>query len=105
MMMNDPGHGGWYMDTRATSHIHGDAGLLSIILNKSNFFSYVLVGDGSLILVTNVGHTAILYLNPYHTLHLKNILITPQIIKTLIFVHQVVNNNSCSIEFYSFGFL
>lgn len=80
MMMNDPGHGGWYMDTGATYHLHGNACILNIILDKSNFSSYVLVGDGSLILVTNVDNITILYPNPYRTLHLKNILITPQFV-------------------------
>lgn len=81
MTMNDTGHGGWYIDTGATYHVHRYACILNIVLLKSKFSSFVLVGDGSSILIANVGHTTIPNPNPYHTLHLKNILTLLKLLK------------------------
>ncbi|GJZ82659.1 putative RNA-directed DNA polymerase [Tanacetum coccineum] len=52
--------------------------------------------------VTNTGHSII----PSHhrPLHLHNVLVTPNIIKNLIFVRQFTRDNNCTIEFDAFGF-
>lgn len=77
----------------------------SSLLDKSNYLSsLVLVGDEPLIPVTNQGHATVLLSNPYCTLTLKNILITPQIIKNLIFVCRFTCDYMVSIEFDLFGF-
>ncbi|GJY48648.1 ribonuclease H-like domain-containing protein [Tanacetum coccineum] len=41
---------------------------------------------------------------PHRPLHLNNALITPDIIKNLIYVRQFVRNNHCIVEFDAFGF-
>ncbi|KAJ9553553.1 hypothetical protein OSB04_017598 [Centaurea solstitialis] len=70
------------MDTGATAHLHADSGILKSFSNKCTNFS-VSVGDGSRIPVTHTGSTTLTH-NPYRTLSLNNVLITPQIIKNLI---------------------
>lgn len=52
----------------------------------------VLVGDGSRISFAQVGHSTLGF-HPFRTLHLKNILITPQIKKNLIFVRKFTRDN------------
>ncbi|GJT83636.1 ribonuclease H-like domain-containing protein [Tanacetum coccineum] len=37
-------------------------------------------------------------------LHLHNVLVTPNIIKNLIFVHQFTRDNNCTVKFDAFGF-
>ncbi|GJZ64782.1 ribonuclease H-like domain-containing protein [Tanacetum coccineum] len=40
----------------------------------------------------------------YRPLHLNNVLITPHIVKELIYVRQFVRDNNCTVEFDPFGF-
>lgn len=51
-----------------------------------------------------MGDTDLSFSNPYHSLSLKNVLITPNIIKNLISVRSFTKDNSCSVEFVPFGF-
>ncbi|GJW42940.1 ribonuclease H-like domain-containing protein [Tanacetum coccineum] len=60
------------------------------------------VGDGHSIPVTNTGHSILS--TPLKSLRLNNVLITPHIVKILIYVCQFVRDNDCTIEFDSFGF-
>ncbi|GKE97502.1 ribonuclease H-like domain-containing protein [Tanacetum coccineum] len=62
------------MDTDASSHLNSSVNNLSTIFN-SRIYPSVLVGDGKSIPVTNTGHSTLP--TPYHTLHLNNVLITP----------------------------
>ncbi|GJX33608.1 hypothetical protein Tco_0243463 [Tanacetum coccineum] len=98
MPLQDPT---WHMDTGASSHLNFNASNLSTIFDKLLFPS-VHVGDGKSIPVTNIGHSII----PSHhrPLHLHNVLVTPNIIKNLIFVRQFTRNNNYTIEFDAFGF-
>ncbi|GJZ12041.1 ribonuclease H-like domain-containing protein [Tanacetum coccineum] len=89
------------MDTGASSHLNSSVNNLSTIFN-SRIYPSVLVGDGKSIPVTNTGHSTLP--TPYRTLHLNNVLITPNIVKNLIFVRQFVRENKCTIEFDEFGF-
>ncbi|GJV60285.1 ribonuclease H-like domain-containing protein [Tanacetum coccineum] len=59
------------MDTGASSHLNSNASNLSTIFNQS-LFSYVHVGDGNFIPVTNTGHSIIPSL--HRLLHLHNVL-------------------------------
>lgn len=103
MSLGVPANDGWYMDTGATSHLHANQGILKTVLNNfSNFSSSVLVGDGSSITVSKIGHSFLPH--PYRPLILRNILITPQIIKNLIFVRRFTCDNIVSIEFDPYGF-
>jgi len=101
LSLDDPGSSGWFMDTGATSHLTADTSSLSSISNKCNISS-IYVGDGSTIPVTNMGHSTLP--SSHRTLHLHNVLVTPQIIKNLISVRKFVRDNKCSIEFEAFGF-
>jgi hypothetical protein len=56
--------------------------------------SSIIVGNGSLILVTATGSTE---LSP--TIRLNNVLVSPEIIKNLISVRQFIIDNNFSIEF------
>ncbi|GKA78749.1 ribonuclease H-like domain-containing protein [Tanacetum coccineum] len=98
MPMQDPT---WHMNTDASSHLNFNASNLSTIFYK-RLFSSVHVGDGKSIPVTNTGHSII----PSHhrPLHLHNVLVTPNIIKNLIYVRQFTRDNNCTIEFDAFGF-
>lgn len=100
MQLNDPNSTGWYMDSTATSHLHSNEGILNSISDKHISPSYVLVGDGTKIPIQNIGHSVLPNSNPYCTLTLKNIIITPNIIKKLIYAR----DNMFSIEFDDFGF-
>ncbi|GKB48715.1 ribonuclease H-like domain-containing protein, partial [Tanacetum coccineum] len=91
----------WHMDTRASSHLNFNVSNLSTVFDK-RLFPSVHVGDDKSILVTNTGHSII----PSHhrPLHLHNVLVTPKIIKNLIYVRQFTRDNNCTIEFNAFGF-
>ncbi|GJZ87221.1 ribonuclease H-like domain-containing protein, partial [Tanacetum coccineum] len=91
----------WHMDTGDSSHLNFNSSNLSTIFDK-RLFSYVHVDDGKSIPVTNTGHNII----PSHhrPLHLHNVLVTPNIIKNLIYVRQFTRDNNCTIEFDAFGF-
>nr|GEU52367.1 ribonuclease H-like domain-containing protein [Tanacetum cinerariifolium] len=91
----------WYMDIEATSHLASDSGKLTTVFNKSIIQS-ILVGDGSSIPVTNLGHSTLR--SSTRPLHLYNVLITPNIIKNLVFVREFTKDNKCSIKFDEFGF-
>ncbi|GJU62209.1 ribonuclease H-like domain-containing protein [Tanacetum coccineum] len=91
----------WYMDTGATSHLSSYTDNLQTSFLNRNFHS-VIVGNGSSIPVTHSGHVQIP--NPYCPLHLKNVLVTPNIIKNLVSVQKFTTDNKCSIDFDPYGF-
>nr|GEZ12340.1 ribonuclease H-like domain-containing protein [Tanacetum cinerariifolium] len=66
------------------------------------FASDSQVGDGRFIPVTNSGHSVLS--TPFRPLRLNNVLITPNIVKNLIFFCQFVHDNSYTVEFDPFGF-
>ncbi|GKE07650.1 ribonuclease H-like domain-containing protein, partial [Tanacetum coccineum] len=89
------------MDTGASSHLNSSVNSLSENFNTCMYPS-ISVGDGHSIPVTNTGHSILP--TPFKSLHLNNVLITPHIVKNLIFVRQFVRDNNCTIEFDAFGF-
>ncbi|GJV22662.1 ribonuclease H-like domain-containing protein [Tanacetum coccineum] len=91
----------WHMDTCASSHLNFNASNLSTIFDK-RLFSFVHVGDGNSIPVTNTGHNIITSI--HRPLHLYNVLVTPNIIKNLNYVRQFTRDNNSTIEFDAFGF-
>ncbi|GJZ34941.1 ribonuclease H-like domain-containing protein [Tanacetum coccineum] len=99
--LHDPATGAWNMDTGASSHLNNSVDSLSEIFNKCMYPS-ISVGDGHSIPVTNTGHSILP--TPFKSLHLNNVLITPHIVKNLIYVRQFVRDNNCTIEFDAFGF-
>ncbi|GJV92108.1 ribonuclease H-like domain-containing protein [Tanacetum coccineum] len=91
----------WYMDTGATSHLSSHTGNLQTSFLNRNFHS-VIVGNGSSILVTHSGHVQIP--NLYRPLHLRNVLVTPNIIKNIVSVRKFTTDNKCFIDFDPYGF-
>ncbi|GJT02373.1 ribonuclease H-like domain-containing protein [Tanacetum coccineum] len=91
----------WNMDTGASSHLNSHTSNLNNVFNKCLYPS-VCVGDGKSIPVTNTGHNILPTLN--RPLHLHNVLVTPNIIKNLIYVRQFTRDNNCTVEFDAFGF-
>ncbi|GJR57325.1 ribonuclease H-like domain-containing protein [Tanacetum coccineum] len=99
--LHDLASGAWNFDTGASSHLNNSVNSLSEIFNTCMYPS-VSVGDGHSIPVTNTGHSIFPTLT--RSFHLNNVLITPHIVKNLIFVRQFVRDNNCTIEFDAFGF-
>nr|GEX96222.1 hybrid signal transduction histidine kinase M [Tanacetum cinerariifolium] len=98
MTLQDPT---WNMDTGLSSHLNSNASNLRTIFNQ-RLFPSVHVGDGNSIPVINTGHCTIP--SAHRPLHLHNVLVTPNIIKNLIYVCQFTRDNNCTIEFDAFGF-
>ncbi|GJX66913.1 ribonuclease H-like domain-containing protein, partial [Tanacetum coccineum] len=91
----------WHMDTSASSHLNFNASNLSTIFDK-RLFPSVHVGDDNSIPVISTGHSIIPSI--HRPLYLYNVLVTPNIIKKLIFVRQFTRDNNYTIEFGAFGF-
>nr|GEU47980.1 ribonuclease H-like domain-containing protein [Tanacetum cinerariifolium] len=97
----DPTTGNWYMDTDASSHLNDFVSSLSVIFNLCIYPS-VSDGDNYSIPVIDSGHSILP--TPHRPLHLNNVLITPNIVKNLIYVRQLVRENHCTTVFDAFGF-
>ncbi|GKD13867.1 hypothetical protein Tco_1198274, partial [Tanacetum coccineum] len=93
-----PQNPSWNVDTGASSHLADNTGILTSFSNLSIYPS-VFVGNDQSIPVTHTGlHTS-------HTpLHLNHILVTPHIIKNLIFVRKFTRDNDDSVEFDAYDF-
>ncbi|GJT97388.1 ribonuclease H-like domain-containing protein [Tanacetum coccineum] len=91
----------WYMDSEATSHLSSHTGNLQTSFLNRNFHS-VIVGNESSILVTHPGHVQIP--NPYRPFHLRNVLVTSNIIKNFVSVRKFTTANKRSIDFDPYGF-
>ena len=91
MSLNQPQSNDWYFDSGATSHMTSDSRTPSHSFPlRYPFPSAIVVGDGSLLPVTSTGTT---YLAG--PLHLNNVLVSPKLIKNLIYVRQFTSNNNC----------
>ncbi|GJS20706.1 hypothetical protein Tco_0449338 [Tanacetum coccineum] len=99
--LQDLTNGAWNMDTGASSHLNSSITSISDVFNTCIYPS-VSVGDGHSIPITNTGHSILPI--AYGSLHLNNVLITPNIFKNLISMRQFVRDNNCTIEFDAFGF-
>jgi hypothetical protein len=90
------------MDSGASSHMASNSNSLASIHPPNSFTpSNIIVGNGSLLPVTGTGTLSFFTLN--HPLYLHNILISPEIIKTLIYVRRFTTGDHCSVEFDPFG--
>lgn len=94
MTLGDPGAADWYMDSGATSHLAASSGILNSDFRTSVNQS-VVVGNGSKIPVLFSGSSSIP--SPSRSLSLKNVLVTPQIVKNLISVRKFTTDNWCSV--------
>ncbi|GKE76962.1 hypothetical protein Tco_1543082 [Tanacetum coccineum] len=90
--LHDPTTGAWNMDTGASSQLNDFVTNLSEVFN-SCMYPFISVGNGHSIPVTNTGHSILP--TSVRTLHLNNILITPHIVKNLIYVRQFVRDYNC----------
>jgi len=90
------------VDTGATTHLTSGASTnLQLSLNLS-IEKYVIVGNGSCILVAATGSISLVH-NP-RPLTLNNVLVTLDIIENLVSIRRFTKDNKCSIEFDPFGF-
>lgn len=96
MMLQQPQNNNeWYFDSGATSHMTSHSNSLSHTSpSRYPTPSSIVVGNGSLLPVTSTGYTA---LSP--SLRLNNVLVSPYLIKNLIYVRQFTIDNNCSVEF------
>ncbi|XP_073365843.1 uncharacterized protein [Aegilops tauschii subsp. strangulata] len=92
----------WYFDSGASSHVTGNQGNL----NQSSYSlkhvpSSILVGNGHHLPVTATGSTTL----PPNDFRLHDVLVSPNVVTSLISVRHFTKDNSCSVEFYPCGFL
>ncbi|GKE51445.1 ribonuclease H-like domain-containing protein [Tanacetum coccineum] len=99
--LRDLNNGDWNMDTGVSSHLNASSTCLSNVFNTCLYPS-VSVGDGYSIPVTNTGHSILP--TSHGDFHLHNVLITPSIVKNLMYVRQFVRDNNCTNKFDGFGF-
>nr|GEU78884.1 ribonuclease H-like domain-containing protein [Tanacetum cinerariifolium] len=99
--LHDPTTSDWNIDTGASSHLNNSITSLSEVFNSCIYLSVSVRVDHS-IPVTNTGHSILP--TPFRSFHLNNVLITPHIVKKIIYVLQFVYDNNCTIEFDAFGF-
>jgi hypothetical protein len=89
------------MDTGASAHMSSDAGNLTSLASTPPH-THIMVGDGSSIPVANSGHTSLS--SSSRRLTLRDVLVTPCIVKILIYVRPFTRDNLCSVEFDLWGF-
>ena len=85
----------WYLDSGATHHTTSNFAALDIKTEYSGF-GKLLVGNGSALPISHIGHSSLSYSRP---LHLRNILLVPAIKKNLISISQFTLHNNVIIEF------
>uniref|UniRef100_M4DMN8 Integrase catalytic domain-containing protein n=1 Tax=Brassica campestris TaxID=3711 RepID=M4DMN8_BRACM len=88
----------WYPDTAATHHITSSAQNLQNAQPYSGSDA-VIVGNGDFLPITHVGSIAILGLSG--TLPLKDVLVCPQITKSLLSVSKLTDDYACEFTFDS----
>lgn len=95
MSLNQPTE--WVVDYGASSHITPTTGNITPS-SLPSAPSSIIVGDGSVLPVIGSGHKIL----PYN-FQLRDILVAPDLIKSLISVRRFTTDNCCSIEFDPFG--
>jgi hypothetical protein len=99
MDLTPPAVTGWVADSGASNHTTSDTGnSISVHPASSTDPSSIIVGNGLALPVTLVGDLALPGL-----FYLNNVLVTPDIIQNLLFVHRFTTDNWCSMEFDLFG--
>jgi hypothetical protein len=88
----------WVTNSNASFHTTPDLGNITLFQPPNPVIpSSIIVGNKSVLLVASVGDTILP--SPFY---LNNILVTPNIIKNLLSVHQFTSDNWCSMEFDPF---
>jgi hypothetical protein len=87
----------WVANSGAFYHTTPYVGTSTLTPHPS-LLSSIVIGDGSVIPVTSVGDAVLPF--PFR---LRNVLVAPNIIHSLLYVRQFTTDNSCSMEFDPFG--
>lgn len=85
----------WVIDSGASAHMTGDAGILNSIC-PVNTFSTVKLADGSQSIITGIGNSSLL-----PTLSLDSVLHVPRFPLSLLSVSQLTKKLDCTITFSS----
>ena len=85
----------WYLDSGVTHHTTSNSAALDV-KTEYNGSGKLLVGNGSALPISHIGHSSLSYSRP---LHLRNILLVPAIKKNLINISQFTLHNNVLIEF------
>lgn len=91
----------WYMDSGAASHMTNSPGTLHSLL-PSTSSSHIVVGSGEHLPITHTGTGSLI--SGTSPIQLRNILVSPSLIKNLLSVRQICHDNLVSVEFDLFGF-
>jgi hypothetical protein len=91
----------WFLDTGATSHMASQAGNFpsSQPLPHS---APITVGNGALLPVTHRASSTIA--TSKNPLSLKNILVSPSLVKNLLSIRSLTRDNNVTVKFDAFGF-
>ena len=96
---NDPN---FYADSGATAHMTNQGGNLKY-LKPYYGTDHIFVGNGQALPITYTGNA--LFNTSHGKLALKNVLVVPKIKKNLLSVSKLIDDNACSFEFNSSGFV
>uniref|UniRef100_A0A452XXK2 Uncharacterized protein n=1 Tax=Aegilops tauschii subsp. strangulata TaxID=200361 RepID=A0A452XXK2_AEGTS len=102
MTLQQPGATDWYLDTGASAHVTGNAGILASLRPVSKQHPPIIVGNGSRLPVVATGSTSLP--SSSRSLQLNNVLFSPAVVPNLISVKQLAIDNSVSVEFDPIGF-
>lgn len=92
------------MDTDATDHVYSNRGILESIANNHGTH-FIYVGSRSKMPIYMTRHTTLPVESLFRTIPLINVLITPNLIKNLIYVRKFTHHHKCSTEFDELGFV
>jgi hypothetical protein len=102
MSLTPPGPSDWYVDSGASAHMVNNAGIISSSHPPlSSNPSSIIIGNEATLPVTSIGSHS--FSTSQRPLILSNVLVSPGIIKNLIFIHRFTTDNNYSIEFDPFG--
>jgi histone deacetylase 1/2 len=92
--------GQWIADSGASAHLSATQGTLACSRPVYNM-APVIVGNGSTLPVSHLGHTALR--TSSRPLYLQNVLVAPDIVSNLLSVRRFTTDNQLSMEFDPFG--
>ena len=92
----------WYLDSGASAHMSSNPGNLHS-LHPFHSSSKIIVGSGAHLPITHVGQGSPITTN--FPLVLRNVLLSPSLIKNLLSVCKLTTDNFVSIEFDPWFFL
>ena len=99
VIIGDPS---WYLDSGATNHVivDGQSLLQQFDYNGKN---KLLVGNGQGLNISGIGNTVIMSClsTVSYPIHLKEVLVVPQIAKNLLSVSKLTHDNDLVVEFFS----